>query len=186
MQKSENSSDPNQEYLFLGDTPVWKWLKKAIIGEKRPSDSTRMISYLQWGIALFLISWHGLRFFALNNRAFIEQEKGVRVEHLIRLKAFSLGYSPKNFLQALEYLHIASVVCWACIMVGIALMYRQSNAYPLPLVIGLLAYFIAHQLLFSWGYYFYEVGNIEQWLVLISGILFGVHYIFLRKGKLGE
>lgn len=185
MQKSEKSTDPNREYLFLGDTPAWKWMVRTILGEKRPSDSTRMAAFVQWGISFFLMCWHALRFFALNNRGLIEEKKGVRVELLVRLKAFSMGYRTEAFLTALERLHTVGAASWAIIMVGIALMYRQSNAYPFVVGIGLICYLFTHVVLFSWGYFFYEVGTVEQLLVLVSFLLFLFHFLWLHGKEEG-
>ena len=180
MQKSEKSSDPNREYLFLGDTPVWKWLVKTVLGEKTPPDTTRKASFVQWGIALFLMSWHALRLFALTNRGLIEEKKGVRVDLLVRMKAFSLGYETEAFLTALERLHTAGAVSWGIMLFGIALMYRQSNAYPFVVGFGLIGYFFMHIVLFSWAYFFQEVGTVEQLLVLVSFLLFLLHFLWLH------
>jgi hypothetical protein len=185
MQKSEKSSDPNREYLFLGDTPAWKWLVKTILGENRPPESTRIAAIVQWSISLFLMSWHALRLFALTNRGLIEEKKGVRVDLLVRMKAFSLGYETEAFLTSLERLHTVGSVCWGFMLVGIALMYRRSNAYPFVVGAALMGYFFTHVVLFSWGYFFQEVGAIEQLLTLVSFLLFLFHFLWLHGREEG-
>jgi hypothetical protein len=185
MQKSEKSSDPNREYLFLGETPLWKWLVKAMLGEKRPSQPTRIACLVQWGISIFLIAWHGLRFFALSNRALIEEKKGIRVELLIHLKAFILGFEPDAFLERLEWLHVLGVVSWGIVLFGVVFMYRQSKAYLWVACTGLFIYFLSHVVFFSWSYFFKEVGLGEQLLVLISFLLFLLHYLFFNGKEVG-
>lgn len=171
---------------FQSPLPFILQLRDLIFGKRKPDFITKITFYANLVLWSTFMLWSVISTYTISAREFIYKEKHIPVEYIINKRGQELGFSNNDFVDHLSTYHLAGLILWAIVFVGLVLLFRKMKVFIYFFLGPVVVYLLLTIFYLGWTYFIHDTTTFDKVALAIMLISGGVYYYMIKDREYDE